>query len=125
MSSDDDVAKVDAFLADLPDEQREALGQLRTLIGGIVPTAVDAISYGVPAFKLHGRPLVSYGAGKAHCAFYLMSTAVMDAHRAELEGYELGKGSIRFQPQAPLPEALVRTLVEARVTELDGAASEA
>ncbi|MGZ8614986.1 MAG: iron chaperone [Actinomycetota bacterium] len=125
MSSDDDVAKVDAFLADLPDEQREALWQLRTLIGGIVPTAVDAISYGVPAFKLHGRPLVSYGAGKAHCAFYLMSTAVMDAHRAELEGYELGKGSIRFQPQAPLPEALVRTLVEARVAELDGVASEA
>lgn len=44
MSSDDDVAKVDPFLADLPDEQREGLGQLRTLIGGIVPTPVDAIS---------------------------------------------------------------------------------
>ena len=66
---------------------------------------------------------MSYGAGKAHCAFYLMSTAVMDSHRAELEGYELGKGSIRFQPEASLPEALVRTLVEARVAELDGAAS--
>ncbi len=90
MSTDDDVAKVDAFLADLPDEQREALGQLRTLIGSIEPTAVDAISYGVPA---------------------------------ELEGYELGKGSIRFQPEASLPEALVRTLVEARVAELDGTAS--
>ncbi|MGH2540075.1 MAG: iron chaperone [Actinomycetota bacterium] len=112
------AAEVDAFLAALPDDQRKALGDLRTVIRAAAPTATEGLGYGVPAFKLNGRPFVSYGAGKAHCAFYVQSPGVMEAHAADLEGYELGKGSIRFQPEAPLPDALVRTLVEARIAEL-------
>lgn len=115
----DDVRAIEAYLANLPEDQRVALEHLRRTIAKAAPAATEAISYGVPAFKLHGRPLVSYGAGKAHCAFYLMSTGVMDAHLAELRGYQLGKGSIRFQSDSPLPEALVRTLVAARIAELE------
>ncbi len=120
-ATDEDTARIDEFLAALPDDQREALTDLRGLIRSQAPTATEAISYGVPAFKLNGRPLVSYGAGKGHCAFYVMSTGVIDAHRADLEAYELGKGSIRFQPEVPLPEALVRMLVDARIAELGDA----
>lgn len=115
----DDVRAIEVYLANLPEDQRVALEHLRRTIAKAAPAATEAISYGVPAFKLHGRPLVSYGAGKAHCAFYLMSTGVMDAHLAELRGYQLGKGSIRFQSDSPLPEALVRTLVAARIAELE------
>lgn len=115
----DDVRAIEVYLANLPEDQRVALEHLRRTIAKAAPAATEAISYGVPAFKLHGRPLVSYGAGKAHCAFYLMSTGVMDAHHAELRGYQLGKGSIRFQPDSLLPEALVRTLVAARIAELE------
>lgn len=117
--SDDDVRAIERYLADLPEDQRVALEHLRRTIAKAAPAATEAISYGVPAFKLHGRPLVSYGAGKAHCAFYLMSTGVMDTHLEELRGYQLGKGSIRFHPDAPLPETLVRTLVAARIAELE------
>ena len=83
----------------------------------VVPTATRIGT--IPTFKLNGRPLVGFGAVKGHCAFYLMSTAVMDAHRDELAAYDLGKGTIRFQPDAPVPNALVRTLVEARIAEND------
>jgi uncharacterized protein YdhG (YjbR/CyaY superfamily) len=121
VGDDDDARRIERFLADLPDDQRIALGHLRETIAAAAPAATEAISYGVPAFKLHGRSLVSYGVGKAHCAFYLMSTDVMDAHRSELEGYQLGKGSIRFQADDPLPAPLVRTLVAARIVELEGA----
>jgi uncharacterized protein YdhG (YjbR/CyaY superfamily) len=110
---------VEAFLAALPDEQRDALGSLRATIRSVVPTATEGISYGIPTFKLHGRPLVGFGAVRGHCAFYLMSTAVMDAHRDELAAYDLGKGTIRFQPEAPVQTALVRELVEARIGEND------
>ena len=113
------TADVEAFLAALPDEQRDALESLRATIRSVVPTATEGISYGIPTFKLNGRPLVGFGAVKGHCAFYLMSTAVMDAHRDELAAYDLGKGTIRFQPDAPVPAALVRTLVEARIAEND------
>ena len=95
---DEGAAEVDAFLAALPDDQRGALIDLRNAIRTAAPpTATEGLSYGVPAFKLNGRPLVSYGAGKAHCAFYVMSTDVIEAHAAELEGFDLsGKARSAF-----------------------------
>jgi uncharacterized protein YdhG (YjbR/CyaY superfamily) len=86
------------------------------------PDAVETIAYGVPAFKYRGRPLVSYGAGKDHLSFYVQSPAVMTAHEAELEGYDTAKGTVRFQPGAPLPAPLVQSLVRARIAETDAAA---
>ena len=77
----------------------------------------------MPAFKYHGRPLVSYGAGKNHCAFYVQSPAVMDAHRAELESYDTSKGTVRFAASEPLPDALVTMLVRARMAETDTSAT--
>jgi uncharacterized protein YdhG (YjbR/CyaY superfamily) len=114
--------EIDAFLAALPADQQGALEGLRHTIAVAAPDAVEAIAYGVPAFRYRGRPLVSFGAGKGHCAFYVQSPAVMEAHRAELEGYDTAKGTIRFSPDRPLPAALVTTLVRARVAETDAAA---
>lgn len=106
------------FLERLPDDQREALLFLREVIASVVPDATESVNYGVPAFKLDGRPLVSYGAGKSHCAFYVQSPAVMEAHAADLEGHEQGKGSVRFDPSQPLASDLVTKLVRARIDEV-------
>jgi uncharacterized protein YdhG (YjbR/CyaY superfamily) len=114
--------EVDAFLAALPTDVRDALEALRRTIAAAAPDAVEAIAYGVPAFRYRGRPLVSFGAGKGHCSFYVQSPAVMEAHRAALEGYDTAKGTIRFAPDRPPPAALVTTLVLARVAETDAAA---
>lgn len=114
--------EIDAFLAGLPQEMREALEDLRRKIAAAAPDAVEGIGYGVPAFKYRGRPLVSFGAGKNHCSFYVQSPAVMDAHRDELAGYDSAKGTIRFEPDKPLPAALVAKLVKARMAETDAAA---
>lgn len=116
-------AEVDAVLAGLPPETREALEELRRTIAAAAPDAVEGIGYGVPAFRYRGRPLVSFGAGKRHCSFYVQSPAVLDAHREELAGYETSKGTIRFAPDEPLPAALVTTLVRARMAETDAAAA--
>jgi uncharacterized protein YdhG (YjbR/CyaY superfamily) len=71
----------------------------------------------VPGYRFNGRALVSFGAAKAHCSFYVMSTAVTDAHRDELKDYKLGKGSITFPFGHRLPDALVKELVKARIAE--------
>ena len=113
--------EVAAFLAAQPEETRTALEALRQTIAAAAPGAVEAIGYGVPAFTYRGRPLISYGAGKSHCAFYIQSPAVMDAHRDELAADDTSKGTIRFAPDAPLPEALVAKLVRARIAETDAA----
>jgi uncharacterized protein YdhG (YjbR/CyaY superfamily) len=109
----------DEYLADLPEDARAALETLRGMIKDAAPDAVEAISYGVPAFKHKGRPLVSYGAAKNHCAFYVMSPEVMQAHAAEIKGYEASKGTIRFPPDKPLPATLITLLVKARIAELE------
>jgi uncharacterized protein YdhG (YjbR/CyaY superfamily) len=114
-------AEVDAFLSALTEDARTALQALRMSIAAAAPEAVEGIGYGVPAFKYRGRPLVSFGAGKNHCAFYVQSPAVMDAHRDDLVGYDTAKGTIRFAPSAPLPDSLVTKLVRARIAETDRA----
>jgi uncharacterized protein YdhG (YjbR/CyaY superfamily) len=114
--------EIDVFLTRVPDDARRALENLRAVIAAAAPEAVEAIAYGVPAFKYRGRPLVSFGAAKAHCAFYVQSPVLMDAHRDELAGYDTSKGTIRFLPSAPLPADLVTMLVRGRIAETDAAA---
>lgn len=107
---------VDEYLAGLSDGQRAALERLRRTIRAAAPNAEECISYQLPAFRLNGM-LVAFGATSNHCAFYPMSSSNVEAHRAELKDYETSKGTIRFQPDKPLPAALVRKLVKARIAE--------
>lgn len=114
--------EIDAFLARVPDDARRALEDLRAMIAAAAPDAVEAVAYGVPAFRYRGRPLVSFGAAKAHCAFYVQSPGLMDAHRHELAGYDTSRGTIRFRPSDPLPADLVTRLVRGRIAETDATA---
>ena len=113
------ASEVDEFLAQLPDDQRDALQKLRETIRIAAPEAEERIGYGVPAFYYKKRPLVSYAAGKNHCAFHVQSPAVMEAHQVELANYDTAKGTVRFQADSPLPATLVETLVRARMAETD------
>ena len=110
---------IDAVLAGLPDDQRRALQALREAIAAAAPDAVEAMSYGAPAFRYRDHPLVSFNAAKHHCALYVMSPAVIAAHAAELAGFDTTKGAIRFTPDRPLPDEVITKLVRARVAETD------
>lgn len=107
---------VDAFIARLPDDTRMTLEKLRASIKAAAPDAIESISYGVPNYRL-GRQLVSFGAAKSHCSFYLQSTAILESHTADLTGYDASGGTVRFAPGTPLPDALIRKLVAARIAE--------
>ena len=109
----------DEYLATLSDDKQAALEKLRKAIRAAAPKAEECVSYQIAAFRQNGM-LVGFGATGKHCAFYLMSASTVEAYKVELEGYETSKGTIRFQPDHPLPAALVRKLVKARIAENSG-----
>ena len=111
---------VDAYLAGLPADQRAALERVRAAIRTAAPDAEECLSYRRPAFRLRGKVLVAYGAAARHCAFYPMSGSTVAAHREALAGYDTSPGTIRFPASQPLPAALVRQLVAARIRENAG-----
>jgi uncharacterized protein YdhG (YjbR/CyaY superfamily) len=111
--------EIDARLAALPADQRAALQALRNAIDAAAPEAEEAINYGIPAFRYHGRALVSYAAFKAHCSFFPMSSGLVEAHRDELAGFVTAKGTLRFTPEHPLPVDLVAQIVRERMAQID------
>jgi uncharacterized protein YdhG (YjbR/CyaY superfamily) len=112
-----DAKTIDAYLASVRPDQRAALSKLRRAIKAAAPKAEECISYQLPAFRLEGRVLVLFGASAKHCSFFPGSGSTVAAHAELLKGFETSKGSIRFQPERPLPVALVRKLVKARIAE--------
>jgi uncharacterized protein YdhG (YjbR/CyaY superfamily) len=110
---------VDEYLNALDDEKRSALEALRETVKSAAPTAEEGFAYGVPGFRYKGNVLVTFAAFKGHCGFYPMSPDVIEAFKDELKGYGTAQGTIRFQPADPLPAALVRKIVKARMSEID------
>ena len=111
---------IDEYLAGVNADQRAALEKLRKTIRTVAPKVEECISYGLAAFRLNGRPLVAFGAWANHCAFYPMSAATVKAFQDQLKGLETSKGTIRFSIDKPLPMALVKKLVKARIAASGG-----
>ncbi|MGB8096681.1 MAG: DUF1801 domain-containing protein [Terracidiphilus sp.] len=113
----DGVAAVEAYLARVPEPHRTTLEKVRAMIRAAAPAeAEECISYGMPAFRYQGA-LVGYGAFKQHCSFFPMSAAMLDEFADEVAPYRTAKGTLRFAPDKPLPAALVKKMVKARVRQ--------
>jgi len=107
---------VAAYLAALPVDERNALQRVRKIIQDMVPAATEALAYQIPTVMHHG-PLVGFSASKRHCSFFVMSRAVMTTFEQELAPFYTGPGTLRFSITEPLPSALVKKIVAARVLE--------
>jgi len=107
---------IEGYLASVPAPERAVLEKLRRTIRAAAPKAIEKIAYGMPAFY-DPRPLVAFAAFKDHCSFFPMSVATMRAFRAELKPYDTAKGTIHFTVDRPLPAAVVKRIVLARIRE--------
>jgi uncharacterized protein YdhG (YjbR/CyaY superfamily) len=110
-------ATIDAYLSRVKDDRRAALEALRRTIRGIVPGAEECISYGIPAFRLDGRIVAGFSATATGGSYYPFSGATLGTLASDLESWEGTKSAVHFSPDRPLPKALVRKLIRARIAE--------
>ena len=85
-----------------------------------MPDAEEGLAYGAPAYRLHGTAIAGFAAFKDHLSYLPHSGSVLATVAADVAGYTTSKGALQFAVDTPLPAELVRTLVEARVREVDG-----
>jgi uncharacterized protein YdhG (YjbR/CyaY superfamily) len=112
--------EVEAYLANLAEPHHTTLIKLRELIRAAAPAeATEGFSYGVPAFKLSSGSLAGYAAYKEFCSYYPMSGRVITSLKEELKNYTTSSGAIRFPIEKPLPIALIKKLIKARLSELE------
>lgn len=112
-----DAGAVEVYLANVPEPAQTTLRKMRDMIKAAAPKeATEQLSYGMPAFRYKGA-LVAYAAFKDHCSFFPMQASLIDAMRDELKAYRTAKGTLQFALDKPLPAALVKKMVKARVTE--------
>ena len=113
----DKCPDVESYLARCPEPHRTTLGKLRATILSAVPKGTtEAISYGMPSFQYKGG-LVAYAAFKQHCSFFPMSAAMLDEFAEDVKNYRTAKGTLQFPQDKPLPTALVKKMVKARVVQ--------
>jgi uncharacterized protein YdhG (YjbR/CyaY superfamily) len=105
------------YLARVPEPARSTLNKVRASIRSVVPAeTTEGISYGIPTFKYKGG-LVAFAAFKNHCSFFPMGSSVLDAFDKELKGFRVSKGTLHFPLDKPLPAALVKKIVKARIAQ--------
>ncbi|MEN6551606.1 MAG: DUF1801 domain-containing protein [Methanobacterium sp.] len=106
---------IDEYIATFPENVQDILQEIRKVIRESAPEAEEAISYGMPTFKLNGN-LVHFAAYEKHIGFYPAPSGI-EAFKEELSPYKGGKGSVQFPIDKPLPLDLVEKIVIFRVKE--------
>lgn len=109
---------IDDYLESAPEPHKSTLAELRLTIRSILPEATESLSYGAPAFKVDGKAVAGFAYFKNHCSYLPHSSDVLAELSDELSGYDWSKGALKFAPDSPLPEPLVRRLIAVRMAQL-------
>lgn len=112
------MTTVDEAIAEVPSPAREALQHVVDLARRLAPDAEDGTSYGMPALRVAGKPFVAVVAAARHLSLFPFSAAAIDTVRADLAGYSLSRGTVRFSAERPVPDDVLERLLRARLAEI-------
>ncbi len=109
---------VDTYIAQFNGETRQRLERLRALVRETAPDAEESFSYGLVGYKRNSKPLVYFGGFEHHVGFYATPNG-HEAFKEEFANYKQGKGSVQLPLDQPLPEALIRRVIEYRISQTE------
>jgi len=116
MGNNQPAKTVDEYLANLPQETKMVLENMRQAIKSAAPQAEEVISYQIPTYKYHGA-LVHFMAGKHDCSFITVNKSIIEKFKSEFKGYKIYGTTIHFSAQNPLPDELVKKIVQMQLKE--------
>ncbi len=111
--------QIENYLESLPQDQRHALERIRLTNHRLVPNVTEGISINVPAFYYKDKYLISMNASKKHMGFLVMQGDIINKFKDELKGYDLGNRVIRFTPENPLSEDIIKKIILSRVEQIN------
>ena len=120
MTAEHKLSTIDDYLKSVPEDRRGALEDLRVKIRSVVPNAEECISYRIPAFRLNGVVVAGFCATAKGCSYLPFSCSTLETFARDIKRYDQTKSSLHFSPDEPLPAALVRKLLKARIAETKG-----
>ncbi|SRR5271170_2951459 len=112
------MTAIDEYLAQVEPSKRKELARIRALAEEAVPSAEEAIVYGMPTLKYKGRAFLGFNAHKNHIGIYPYSSKVIEALRDDLRDYGLSSGAIRVPLDKPIPKGLLRKVITVRLSEI-------
>ena len=109
---------IDGYIAGFPQPVRGVLDKVRAALHKALPGADEAIAYGIPVLKLHGRPVIYFAAFKAHYSLYPMNKRMEAEFAPDLAKYEIsGRGTVRFPLTKPVPTGFIQRIAKFRARE--------
>ncbi len=114
------MGDVDAYLTDQPADVRAALQHIADLVLEVAPEAEQGTSYGAPAFRWRGRPLLGFKAATAPLCMLVCAPEINARVRDRLDGFRVSTGLVAVTPDAMPPDDVVRDMVRLRLEQLDG-----
>jgi uncharacterized protein YdhG (YjbR/CyaY superfamily) len=108
---------VDEYISNFPTDVQRSLQSIRQVIKEIAPTAIESIAYGMPAYKIGGKPLIYFAGFKNHIGLYPTPSGISEFSK-EISQYKQGKGSIQFPLVKPIPIDLIKKIVKFREEKL-------
>ena len=109
---------VDEYIASQPEPVRRVLRRVRTTIRKADPKAQEEISYHIPAYTLHGGPILYFAGWKQHYSLYPAGPELVAAFKDELASYKVNKGTIRFPLSEPVPVKLIERIARFRSNQV-------
>jgi uncharacterized protein YdhG (YjbR/CyaY superfamily) len=111
------MSDIDDYLSSISEEQKTVFESIRKTVKKITPEAEEVISYGVPTFKVNKKPLLYFGAFKNHMSLFPASDGMVKVI-PELEKFRVAKGTLRFSEQQPIPEAMLKKIINYRLNSI-------
>jgi uncharacterized protein YdhG (YjbR/CyaY superfamily) len=111
-----DVNDVDSYLAQVPEGRRAVLAGMREVCRRLLVGFAESMNYGMPSYSRDGIAEIAWASQKRYISLYVMRADVLDAHRGQLAGLDVGKGCIRYRSPAAVDFTVVNSMLTAVAT---------